>query len=134
MIIVDSNAWADFFNGAPTPHTDRLDALLRNQEDIAVLPIVITEVLQGFRTDAGFHKARRALAALPVIEPAVECHVRAAELFRRLRKRGVTVRGAVDCLIAQVCLDIDAELLSPDGDFQHIARHTALRLWRAPLA
>ena len=40
------------------------------------------------------------------------------------------VRGAVDCVIAQTCLDADTELLSPDSDFQHIAQHTPLRLWR----
>jgi predicted nucleic acid-binding protein len=134
MIIVDSNTWADFFNGVSTPHTQRLDALLRDEEDLAVLPIIITEVLQGFRSDTGFQRARRVLVALPVIQPNVECHVRAAGLFRSLRRKGVTVRGAVDCIIAQVCLDIEAELLSPDVDFEHIARHTRLRLWRASSA
>jgi predicted nucleic acid-binding protein len=129
MIIVDSNIWADFFNGAPRPHAQRLDAALRDEEDLAVLPIVITEVLQGFRTEQGFRKARRILEALPAIQPTVDCHVRAARLFRSLRGRGVTVRGAVDCVIAQVCLDLDAELLSPDADFRQIARHTPLRLW-----
>jgi predicted nucleic acid-binding protein len=96
---------------------------------LAVVPIIITEVLQGFRTDSGFQRARRVLLALPVIQPTVDCHVRAARLFRSLRQRGITVRGAVDCIIAQTCLDADAELLSPDADFAHIARHTPLRLW-----
>ena len=57
--------------------------------------------------------------------------MRAARLFRSLRKKGVTVRGAVDCVIAQTCLDTEAELLSPDSDFRQIARHTSLRLWHA---
>jgi predicted nucleic acid-binding protein len=35
----------------------------------------------------------------------------------------------VDCIIAQTCLDVGAELLSPDADFERIARHTPLRLW-----
>ena len=130
MIVVDSNTWADFFNGASTPHVRRLDAALRDEEDLAVLPIIITEVLQGFRTEAGFHRARRILEALPTIQPTVDCHVRAARLFRFLRRKGVTVRGAIDCIIAQACLDIDAELLSPDVDFRRIARHTRLRVWR----
>jgi len=39
-------------------------------------------------------------------------------------------RRAVDCVIAQICMDLDAELLSPDTDFELIARHTSLRLWR----
>ena len=46
-------------------------------------------------------------------------------------KKGVTVRGAIDCIIAQTCLDLDAELLSPDVDFERIAGHTSLRLCSA---
>jgi len=109
---------------------ERLDAALRDEEDLAILPIIVTEVLQGFRTDSGFRSARRVLTALPVIHPNVELHVGAAGLFRSLRRKGITVRGAVDCIIAQTCLDLEAELLSPDTDFEQIARHTALRLWR----
>jgi predicted nucleic acid-binding protein len=130
MIVVDSSTWADFFNGALTPHVGRLDAALNEEEDLAVLPIIITEVLQGFRAEKNFQRARRVLVALPVIQPTVDCHVRAARLFRSLRKNGVTVRGAIDCIIAQTCIDLHAELLSPDSDFEHIARHTPLRLWR----
>jgi len=131
MMIVDSNTWADFFNGVQSPHANRLEAALDEEEDLAVIPVIITEVLQGFRTDTGFQRAQRVLVSLPVIHPTVDCHVRAARMFRSLRRKGVTVRGAVDCVIAQSCLDTEAELLSPDADFRHIARHTSLRLWRA---
>ncbi len=131
MMIVDSNAWADFFNGATNSHVERLDLALRAEEDLAILPIIFTEVLQGFRTDLGFRRAQQLLLSLAVIEPSVEVHVAAARLFRLLRGRGVTVRGAVDCIIAQVCLESEAELLSPDLDFEHIARCTDLRLWRS---
>jgi len=131
MIVVDSNTWGDFFNGTSSPHVERLDSALREEEDLAVLPIIITEVLQGFRTEKGFRQAQRVLLRLPVIQPAVDCHVRAARLFRSLRRKGITVRGAVDCIIAQTCLDLDAVLLSPDADFRHISRHTSLRLWVA---
>ena len=130
MIVVDSNTWADFFNGARSPHVERLDAALEAEEDLAIIPIILTEVLQGFRTDSGFERARLVLVSLPVVQPPLECHVRAARMFRSLRRKGITIRGAVDCIIAQACLDIDAELLSPDADFERIARHTPLQLWR----
>ena len=130
MILVDSNTWADHFNGRPTPHVERLDSALQAQEDLTVIPIIITEVLQGFRTDHGFRQARDVLVALPVLRPSVQCHVRAAKLFRSLRRKGITVRGAVDCVIAQIAIDSDATLLSPDADFERIAEHTKLRLWR----
>ena len=129
MILVDSNTWADYFNDAGTPHAARLDTALRDEEDLAVIPIIVTEVLQGFRIEAGFHRARRLLVPMSLSQPDIECHVRAARMFRTLRREGVTVRGAVDCVIAQTCLDLGAELHSPDADFAHIARHTGLRLW-----
>jgi predicted nucleic acid-binding protein len=46
------------------------------------------------------------------------------------RRDGITVRGAVDCVIAQDCLDLGALLLSPDRDFEQTAVQTELRLWR----
>jgi predicted nucleic acid-binding protein len=130
MTVVDSNTWADYFNGTGTPHVSYLDGLLRGEREVFVLPIVVTEVLQGFRTDSGFERARKVFMALPRIEPTLETHVRAARLFRTLRRKGVTVRGAVDCVIAQACIDEGAELLSPDVDFERIARHAPLKLWR----
>ena len=129
MMIVDSNTWADFFNGIENPHVERLDAALQEEEDLAVIPIIVTEVLQGFRNETGFKRARRVLVALPIIYPSIDCYVDAARLFRTLRRQGVTVRGAVDCIITQACLDVEAELVSPDADFKHIARYTPLRLW-----
>lgn len=131
MIVVDSNCWGDYFNGTPTPQVQRLETALREEEDLAVLPVIITEVLQGFRSDTGFRAAKRVLTSLPVAHPSVDCHVRAAQMYRSLRRRGVTVRGAVDCIISQTCIDLGAELLSPDADFEQIARHTDLRLWRS---
>jgi predicted nucleic acid-binding protein len=130
MMVVDTSIWADFFNGASTPHVERLATALLEEEDLAVIPVIVTEVLQGFRTAAGFQRVRRVLVSLPAIHPTMDCHVRAALLFRSLRRKGITVRGAVDCVIAQACIDIKAELLSPDADFLHIACHTPLRLWR----
>jgi len=129
-MIVDTTVWADYFNGVESPHTDRLDRALAEEEDVAILPLIIAEVLQGFRTEAGFLKARDLLLGLPVLVPSLECHVEAARLFRRLRGKGITVRGTIDCIIAQTCMEHDAELLSPDVDFRRIAENTRLSLWR----
>ncbi len=130
MIIVDTAVWADYFNGRVNPHVDYLDRALEEEEDLAILPLIITEVLQGFRTDGGFLKARRLLLGLPFLVPSVRTHVEAARLFRRLREKGVSVRGTIDCVIAQTCLENEAELLSPDSDFLRIGEHTKLRLCR----
>ncbi len=129
-MIVDTPVWADYFNGVENPYTDRLDRALAEGEDLAILPFIVAEVLQGFRTEAGFLKARYLLLSLPVLVLPIDCYVEAARLFRRLRGKGITVRGTIDCIIAQACLEYDAELLSPDADFHRIAENTKLRLWR----
>ena len=127
MIIVDTTVWADFFKGIDSPEVGRL-ALAIEHHDVGLVPAVLTEVLQGFRVDADFERARRLLVHLPVLALDVEGHVAAARLFRRLRSRGVTVQGTIDCIIAQTCIGAGAELLSTDHDFAAIARHTPLRL------
>jgi predicted nucleic acid-binding protein len=130
VTIVDTAVWAGHFNGVQDPYTGRLDQILKEEADLAVLPVIVTEVLQGFRSERGFRRARDVLLALPVLLPSIETHVEAARLFRSLRRRGISVRGAIDCIIAQACMDHGAELLSPDADFGRIADHTSLRLWR----
>jgi predicted nucleic acid-binding protein len=127
MIVVDTTVWADWFNGARTPEVDRLDRALAAQE-AGLTPVILTEVLQGFRADVDFDRARTLLARLPVLELDVSGHVAAAALFRLLRRKGVTVRGTIDCIVAQTCILADAELLTGDRDFVTIARHAPLRL------
>lgn len=130
MIVVDTSAWGAFFNGDASPIADRLAAALESGEPLATVPIVVTETLQGFKTDAGFRSALALLARLPLLEPSFETHVRAATLCRSLRRKGVTIRGAIDCLIAAICIDANAALLSSDRDFQRIAESSALELVR----
>jgi hypothetical protein len=127
MIVVDSMVWADWFNGLASPEVERLDRALV-EEDAVVAPVILTEVLQGFRKDADFERARGLLTRLPALPLDLEGHVAAARLFRLLRRKGVTIRGTIDCLIAHTCIAADAELLSTDQDFVAIARYTALRL------
>jgi len=127
VIVVDTTVWADWFNGRDSPEVDRLGQALGGQ-DAGLVPVILTEVLQGFRSDRDFERARALLVRLPVLSLDLEGHAAAARLFRRLRSKGITVRGAIDCIIAQTCIAAGVELLSADLDFAAIARHTTLRL------
>ena len=131
MIVVDTTVWADWFNGARTPEVDRLEQALATEE-AGLTPLILAEVLQGFRADADFERARALLVLLPVLELDRDGQVAAAGLFRRLRRAGVTIRGAIDCLIAQTCMLAEAELLTNDRDFIAVARHAPLQLCAVP--
>jgi hypothetical protein len=127
VIVVDTTVWADWFNGRDSPEVDRLGQALGGQ-DAGLVPVILTEVLQGFRSDRDFERARVLLVRLPVLSLDLDGHAAAARLFRRLRSKGITVRGAIDCIVAQTCIAAGVELLSADLDFAAIARHTTLRL------
>ena len=50
MILVDTSVWIDYFNGQDNTQTDLLDGLLGN-EPLGIGDLILTEVLQGFRSD-----------------------------------------------------------------------------------
>ena len=53
----------------------------------------------------------------------------AAEHYRHLRARGITVRSSIDVMIAAFCIEQDYLLLHSDRDYDAIAVHRGLRLW-----
>lgn len=128
MVVVDSSVWIDYFNGRPSVETKALHGFL-GERQIVVGDLILTEVLQGFRSDRDFRQARRLLAAFPiVIMVGPELAVRAAEHSRRLRRLGVTVRKTIDVMIGTYCIASQLPLLHADTDFEPMVRHLGLRL------
>lgn len=127
MILVDSSVWIDFFRGAVTPQTERLDGLL-GSEPLVVGDLILAEVLQGFSSERDFNQARKLLTALDVVElGGQEMAIQAARNFRALRARGVTIRKTIDTLIATRCIESDYSLLFSDRDFDPFVEHLGLR-------
>ncbi|HLW72045.1 MAG TPA: PIN domain nuclease [Candidatus Binataceae bacterium] len=130
MKLVDSSVWIDYFNARATPETDLLDRLL-STERLLIGDLILTEVLQGFRSDADLSRAQGLLAALEFRPLAGrEIAIAAAQNFRSLRAIGVTVRNTIDTLIATFCIAEGHELLHNDRDFDPFERHLALRVAR----
>jgi predicted nucleic acid-binding protein len=57
MVLPDTSVWIDYFNGRSNWQTERLDLLL-DTELVALGDLILTEVLQGFRNERDFRKAR----------------------------------------------------------------------------
>ena len=127
MILVDSSVWIDFFNGVPTPETDRLDALL-GQDDVATGDLILVEVLQGIRNDSDFRAVKRALSEFPSFDLlGRERAARVAMRYRRLRRNGVTIRKTIDVVIASFCVDEGIRLLFSDRDFLPMVKYLGLK-------
>ena len=128
MVLVDTSVWVDYFNGLETPRTDRLDQLLGSGR-LLTGDLILAELLRGFAKDADYRTARRLLLELPCAELVGRDNaLRAADYYRRLRKRGVTVRKTIDVLIGTYCIQHGHELLHADRDFDSMQRHLGLRV------
>ncbi len=127
MILVDSSVWIDYFSGNGSPETDFLDGVL-GVSAIAVGDLILTEVLQGFRHDKDYKTAKRLLEELTIFELlGIKMAVKSADNFRKLRKKGVTIRKTADVIIASFCIEHNLPLLFSDKDFKPFVQHLGLR-------
>jgi predicted nucleic acid-binding protein len=127
VILVDSSVWIDFFRNQPTPQAEWLDRNL-GVEGLIVGDLILAEVLRGFKDDRGFNEVRRMLGRLEQVSLCGEdLAVEAARNLRKLRSRGVTVRGTIDVIIATRCVVNGYRLLHCDRDFDAFEKHLGLR-------
>ncbi|MDF1526246.1 MAG: PIN domain nuclease [bacterium] len=130
MILVDTSVWVDFLKGANSPHRRILHNLIKEDADISITDIILTEILQGIKNDRDFKSAKDYLLEFPIYVPrGIETYIMAAQLYRDCRKKGKTVRKTVDCIIAAVCIENGLMLLHKDADFDFIEACTTLRIY-----
>ena len=127
MVLVDSTVWIDFFSANPYPHVKTLENLIINREDICLCGIVLAEVLQGIREDSEFNRTRDLFTNLIFLPMEFSAFLRSAEIYRNLRRKGITIRKPVDCMIAAVAIEHDIPLLHNDKDFIPIESHFGLK-------
>ena len=130
MIVVDTSAWIDYFNGKKASHTDRLDKDL-GIERVIIGDLMIAELLQGFKNDKDYEIAKKLLESLEYRDfVGKEKAIQAANNYRYLRKRGVTVRKTIDVIIATFCIENGYELIHNDKDFEPFEDYLGLKVRR----
>ena len=128
-VLVDTTVWIDFFGGLPHKHVVALRELIENDENLCVCGVILTEVLQGIRSDADYRKTRDYFDSLVFLPMRQVTFLRAADLYRSLRKKGVTIRKPIDCLIAAVAIEYELPLLHNDRDFDQISKFSKLEIF-----
>lgn len=132
MVLVDTSAWIEVFR---RPSRLAIESVVDFDDIVTCLPVV-QEVLQGFTSDAAYRAGRDAMLALPVVESPMTAaaYTEAADLYRRARRAGVTVRSGVDCLIAVCAIRHDLVVLHNDRDYPALARVSSLNQRQIPSA
>ena len=128
MVLIDTTVWIDFFAGTQLPHVATLERLIKNREDICICGIVLTEVLQGIRQKSEFRKTKELFNTMIFLPMPYSVFLGAAEIYRTLRRKGITIRNSIDCMIASVAIENDIMLLHNDRDFIPIEQHHSLKV------
>lgn len=130
MIFLDSTVLIDYFNGKSNWQVEKLESIL-GQELIVIGDYVLTEVLQGFRSDKEFQKAKTILLFFPCFDIAgKEIAIQSAKNFRYLKKQGITVRKTIDVIIATFCIENNFTLLHNDKDFIPFEKYLKLQVYK----
>ncbi len=89
--------------------------------------IILAEILQGIVDDKTHTSVRHYLSPLIMLPMPEAVFVRAADIYRKLRKHGITIRKTNDCIIASTALEHHCRLFHNDKDFALIAEHYPLK-------
>lgn len=124
MLLVDSSVWIDYLAGRTTRAVKYFRERLEARETFALTELIYLEVLQGVREPDTAKKVSTYLRGQLLLAPrrGLQTYDGAADLYRRCRIAGVTVRSTIDCLVAQIAVEYGAVLLHSDRDYEHIAR------------
>ena len=128
--MIDTSIWVDYFNKKNCSQYIFIDSLIDTNK-VITLPVIMQEILQGISDDAVYNLIMKTLLdfKIPRID-YIHAAIQAASLFRNLRKKGISIRKPNDCLIAAICLENNFAILHNDKDFDNIAKHTSLKIYK----
>jgi len=129
--IVDTSIWVNYYNPVKDEKSEMVNKLI-DANEIVILPVILQETLQGIKADKIFELTKELLLSYHYlsIDPVYSA-IRAAELYRFLRKKGITIRKPNDCLIAALSIEFNVPLFHNDKDFDNIAKHTSLKIYKS---
>jgi predicted nucleic acid-binding protein len=104
-MLIDTSVWVDFFAGRDLPHVAKFEALLLDNEDLALCGTVLTGILQGIADVTTYRRVRRCLAPLVMLLITDAVFVKAADIYRKVREKEITIRKSHDCIIAATVLE-----------------------------
>ena len=129
MIVADTSAWTELLRRTGSGVDQALRRALRDPHELAVTEVVVMELLAGARSPRHLRDLRSLLLVPRLLRlRGLDAYEHAAELYRRCRAGGETVRKLTDCLVAVPAIEAGAPVLHADRDFDVLARHTRLEV------
>lgn len=103
--------------------TERLATIEESGISFGITGVIYQEILQGAASRTKLDYLAEYLGSQIFYHPMdpVESYREAALIYFRCRRAGITIRSAVDCLIARIAIEHGLMLLHDDRDYAKMA-------------
>jgi hypothetical protein len=131
MILVDTSVLIDFFKGIENEPCNKFKTILTQQIPFGITPFVYQEILQGAKSQKEFNLLQKYLGSQTFFHPKdpIESFAKAAKIYFDCRRKGVTIRSTIDCIIAQTAIEHNLYLLHNDNDFNAMSDIIRLKMY-----
>jgi predicted nucleic acid-binding protein len=123
MLLIDTSVWISFFNDAKSHAAAFVEDTLLSHHGACINIVIEMEILQGIRDDRHYHTTKTYLEDFqyyPIL--GREYYDLSVEIFRASRKKGISVRRSLDCLIAANAIINGLTIAHQDRDFDLIKK------------
>jgi len=131
MILVDTSVLIDFFKGQKNNSCQKFELILNQGIPFGINSFIFQEVLQGAKSDKEYRTLKKYLETQRFyhLNDPVDLFAKAARIYFDCKKKGITIRSTIDCLIAQTALEHDLFLLHNDNDFNAMTAVISLKIY-----
>jgi predicted nucleic acid-binding protein len=129
VVLIDTSAWVCFFARKGFEALKQSVAYLLDHNRAAIAGPILVEIIQGCKTDTEKQRLRDVFRGVDWLTINDNMWERAANMSFDLRRKGVTI-SAVDAIIATVAMSTGSQLLHYYSDYDLIARHTELAVFK----
>ena len=119
-VLIDTSVWIGVLRDASGAAADRVRSIV-DDDEVVLTRFNQLELLQGALDEREWATLATYLEGQDYVEASDDTWRAAARIYYELRRRGRTVRSAIDCCIAQLAIEHEALLLHQDRDFETIA-------------
>jgi predicted nucleic acid-binding protein len=105
--------------------------VLQRKIPFGINSLIFQEVLQGAGSEKEYLILKKYLESQRFyhLKDPVDSFAKAAKIYLDCRKKGITIRSTIDCLIAQTALENGLVLLHEDSDFDLMSKVIPLKFY-----
>lgn len=131
MILVDTSVLIRFLKGATSENSRKFSIILQRGMPFGINSLIFQEVLQGAGSEREYLTLKKYLETQRFyhLKDPIGSFADAAKIYLDCRKKGITIRSTIDCLIAQTALENNLLLLHEDSDFDLMAKVIPLKFY-----